>query len=246
MLPQYSIFISYRRSDSSDIVGRIYDKLTSHYGQDSVFKDIDSIPYGVDYREHIRHWVNQCQVMLVIIGLDWLETTTVEGQRRLDNPKDWVRLEIEMALERGIPIIPLLVNNARLHASSALPQSLQKLSYYNNAKARNDPDFHRDLEKLIQDLDIKLSFDVQQTINVKPKLEKIRINQKGREVSRFSIIKIDELKKRRSALFEDYKALSEQLSYTNNSVEKSKLDRQKNSLEQEIEEIEDELNALQE
>lgn len=244
MTPEHSIFISYRRSDSSDIVGRIYDKLISHYGQSSVFKDVDSIPYGVDYREHIRHWVNRCQVMLVIIGPDWLETKGQDGQRRLDDPEDWVRLEIEMALARGIPIVPLLINNASLPSSGVLPTSLQQLAYQNNAKARNDPDFHHDLARLVQDLDHKIGFKSEQNVSTNFSLQGKSIKNPKR-VNRFAVFKANELEKRLSALFEDYEALSKQIRYSNNDVEKGKLSRQKSALEQEIEEVQTELDALE-
>lgn len=244
MTSEGSIFISYRRSDSSDIVGRIYDRLVAHYGQKFIFKDVDSIPYGVDYREHIRHWVNCCQVMLVIIGPDWLETKGQNGQRRLDTPEDWVRLEIEMALERDIPIVPLLINNASLPSTGDLPTSLQQLAYQNNAKARNDPDFHHDLTRLIQDLDHKLGFKSKQNILTGFSITESSINSRKR-LNRFAAFKANELEKRLSALFEDYEALSKQIRYSNNEVEKSKLSRQKSALEQEIEEVQIELDALE-
>ena len=103
MTDSNAIFISYRRSDSNDVVGRIYDFLSQHFGPDVVFKDVDSIPLGVDFREHLNQTVGRCQVLVAVIGPTWVEVL----QDRLDQPAvDWVRAEIETALERKIPVIP--------------------------------------------------------------------------------------------------------------------------------------------
>jgi hypothetical protein len=107
------IFMSYRRDDSADVAGRIYDRLADKFGRDNVFKDVDSIPLGVNFKTHIEAVVQQCVVELVVIGQDWLDIMDAEGNRRLDDPRDFVRLEIESALARNIPIIPLLVMGHR-------------------------------------------------------------------------------------------------------------------------------------
>lgn len=152
MLPPNSIFISYRRSDSNDVVGRIYDRLAQHFGRSVVFKDVDSIPLGVDFRTHLNQGVGNCRVLIAVIGSTWLTVQDAAG-RRLDNPNDWVRAEIETALGRNIPVIPLLIGGARMPGAEELPESLQGLAYRNAAQARPDPDFHHDLDRLIRNLE---------------------------------------------------------------------------------------------
>lgn len=148
------IFISYRRSDSEDVAGRIYDRLADHFGSDSIFKDVDDIPFGVDFRDYLNASLDQCQVVLAVIGKTWLNTTDASGQRRLDNPADWVRLELEESLRRqDVRVVPLLVRRADLPRAHELPQSLAHLAYRNAAQARPDPDFHQDMNRLIVQLD---------------------------------------------------------------------------------------------
>ncbi|MDX2216870.1 MAG: TIR domain-containing protein [Oculatellaceae cyanobacterium bins.114] len=153
MPPSNSIFISYRRSDSNDVTGRIYDRLSEHFGRKVVFKDVDSIPPGVDFRTHLNQGVGNCQVLVAVIGSTWLSVQDDEGNRRLDKPDDWVRAEIETALGRNIPVIPLLVGGARLPRVDELPNTLAELAYRNAAQARPDPDFHQDLTRLIRALE---------------------------------------------------------------------------------------------
>jgi hypothetical protein len=145
------IFVSYRRMDSSDVAGRIYDRLVGHFGQDAVFKDVDSIPLGVDFREHLSNSVGQCDVLLAVIGRQWL--TGEAGRRDPDDTRDYVRIEVEAALQRGIPVIPVLVQGAAIPADGELPQSLQTLAYRNGISVRADPDFHQDMERLIKGIE---------------------------------------------------------------------------------------------
>ena len=95
------IFISYRREDSEHITGRLYDRLEPRFGRDNVFLDIDTIPFGVDFRDHLGEAVGRCDLLLVIIGEQWLDARYISGprsnQRRLDDPSDFVRIEIESA-----------------------------------------------------------------------------------------------------------------------------------------------------
>jgi formylglycine-generating enzyme required for sulfatase activity len=134
------VFISYRRDDSADVAGRIYDRLIARFGTGNVFKDVDSIPLGIDFRQHLTR---------AVIGRDWLRITNEAGQRRLDDPRDFVRIEIEAALQRDIPVIPLLVQRASMPAEEELPESLRGLAYRNGIAVRADPDFHRDMDRLI-------------------------------------------------------------------------------------------------
>jgi hypothetical protein len=147
------IFVSYRRSDSADIAGRIYDRLIGRFGKDPVFKDVDSIPLGFDFKEYLDKKVGECDVLLAIIGDRWLDASAATGKKRLEDPTDFVRIEIESALERGIPVIPLLVRGAEMPSEGTLPSSLRKLVYRNGIPIRSDPDFHRDMDRLISALE---------------------------------------------------------------------------------------------
>jgi hypothetical protein len=144
-----NIFISYRRADSADVTGRIYDRLTGYFGKAAVFKDVDSIPLGIDFKEHLKEAVRKCRIFLVVIGDRWLEAPGSMQENRLLDPVDFVRIEIESALEQGIVIIPLLVRGASMPSEEKLPPSLRKLIYRNGIPIRSDPDFHRDMDRLI-------------------------------------------------------------------------------------------------
>ena len=144
------IFLSYRREDSADVAGRIYDRLTQVFQKAQVFKDVDSIPLGVDFRKHLQQTVESCDVVLVVVGDRWLTPTS--GVRRIDDPKDFVRIELEVALQRDIPVIPLLVRGASVPPESELPPVLASLAYRNGTSIRPDPDFHRDMDRLIESL----------------------------------------------------------------------------------------------
>jgi hypothetical protein len=149
-----SILISYRRADSGDVAGRIYDRLVAYFSRETVFKDVDSIPLGVNFRKHLTDSVGACQVLLAVIGRNWIESGGSE--RRLDDPRDFVRIEIETALERRIPIVPLLVQGAAMPNEEDLPPSLQPLTYYNAISIRPDPDFHQDMTRLIKGIEAHL------------------------------------------------------------------------------------------
>ena len=118
----------------------------------AVFKDVDSIPLGFDFKEYLDEKVSECNVLLAIIGDRWLEARDSTGRRRLENPYDFVRIEIESALSRGIPVIPLLVRGALMPLEEELPTGLRKLVYRNGIQIRPDPDFHRDTDRLISAL----------------------------------------------------------------------------------------------
>jgi hypothetical protein len=147
------IFISYRRADSAEVTDRICEHLTSRFVEENVFRDIHSIPLGIDFREHVDAAIAQCDVLLVIIGSQWLTAQTPGGRRRIDDPMDFVRLEIETALRRDIPIIPLILQNAAMPQADELPPSLRGLAFRNGLRVRPDPDFRNDLERLFAALD---------------------------------------------------------------------------------------------
>ncbi|MBI3822964.1 MAG: toll/interleukin-1 receptor domain-containing protein [Planctomycetes bacterium] len=151
--PDLHIFVSYRRSDSQDVSGRIYDVLTARFSKACVFKDVDSIPLGRDFRKVLQQAVSRAQVVIVIIGPGWARAKTAAGTRRLDDPNDFVRIEIESALQSGIPVIPVMVSHAKMAGATDLPASLQELAFQNGLPVRPDPDFHRDMARLIAALE---------------------------------------------------------------------------------------------
>ena len=144
------IFISYRRADSKYVVDRIRDRLIVAYGEDSVFRDIESIPLGKDFSAVLNSETNGCDVMLVIIGPQWAGITDAQGNKRLFHPADYTRIEIETGLNHEeILVIPIMVMNATMPNSQDLPQSLSNLTYRNAISVRNDPDFDNDIKRLI-------------------------------------------------------------------------------------------------
>jgi hypothetical protein len=121
------IFINYRREETAFPAGWLYDRLADRYGGGQVFKDVDSIQLGDDFVEVITTAVGSCDVLLALIGDEWLGITDEHGHRRLDNPDDFVRLEIEAALSRDVRVIPILVDGARMPRAEELPGSLAGL-----------------------------------------------------------------------------------------------------------------------
>jgi hypothetical protein len=146
------LFISYRREDSGALVGRIYDRLVTHFGVDSVFMDIDSIPYGVDFRDHIGNAVGECDVFIAVIGKQWLSAER-DGKSRLDDPDDFVRTEIETALARKIPLIPVLIKETPMPKATELPYEIGNLAHRNAAEVDPGRDFHPHLDRLIRKIE---------------------------------------------------------------------------------------------
>lgn len=149
------IFISYRRNDSADAAGRIYQCLVHAFGREQVFIDVDAMPFGVDFREHLDKTIAECEVFLAVIGKNWLR----EASKRkpfLINPQDYVRIEVECALRQQIPIIPVLVHGIEMPPENKLTASIKDLAYRHAAKVRADPDFDHDMNRLVDDLKKKL------------------------------------------------------------------------------------------
>ena len=118
------ILISYRREETAYAAGWLFDRLADQFGRGQVFKDVDSIDLGDDFVEVITAAVGFCDVLLALIGDQWLAITDEDGRRRLDNPDDFVRLEIEAALTRKVRVIPILVGGARMPRADELPPGL--------------------------------------------------------------------------------------------------------------------------
>ena len=176
------IFISYRRSDSIAEAGRIFDRLESEFGRNRVFKDVDSIPFGVDLAEYLDQVVSQCQVVLVIIGKSWLTVTEPDGTRRLDNPDDFVRIEVESSLRRGIPVIPVLIQGVVMPRRTQLPESLQPLARRNGVEVGYDPRFRADMNRLVKGLKGRLvEAALSSASGTKTSEEKVMYVQQGRK-----------------------------------------------------------------
>jgi SLOG in TRPM, prokaryote/TIR domain len=142
------VFISYRRQETSGLAGRLYERLAARLGDDQVFMDVDTIAPGLDFAEVIAEAVSTCEVLLAVIGPTWLTATDEDGQRRLEDPDDIVRLEIAAALERNIRVIPILVEGAQMPRRQQLPEDLAKLARRNALGLRHES-FRADADRLL-------------------------------------------------------------------------------------------------
>lgn len=144
-----SIFLNYRRDQSQWVAGRLHDRLVAVFGQDRIFTDVDSIGPGQDFTKVLEDAVGSCRVLLAVIGRSWTDALDEAGRRRLENPHDWVRFELESALGRkGVLVIPILTDNAPMPRADELPGELAQLSMRQAVKISADR-FTRDVEELI-------------------------------------------------------------------------------------------------
>ncbi len=146
------IFISYRRSDSAGHTGRLADDLGEKLVGQALFRDIEAIEAGEDFVEALARAVGDCSVMLVVIGPTWAKVTTHDGQRRLHQPGDFVRMEIEAALARSVRVIPVLVGDAQMPNAEDLPESMAPL-LRRNAYAISDRRWQYDIDQLLDILE---------------------------------------------------------------------------------------------
>src|SRR5215470_6640638 len=142
------IFVSYRRQETSHLAGRLYDRLADRFGEDQVFIDVDTIEPGIDFAAEISRAVAGCKVLLAVIGPGWLDAADQRGRRRLDDPDDIVRLEIEAALTRDVRVIPILVEGAVMPGRQDLPESLAGLPRRNAFLIRHES-FRSDAGRLV-------------------------------------------------------------------------------------------------
>ena len=145
-----ALFISYRREDQAGFAGRLADALGSAFGADNVFRDIEDIRPGEDFVVALQKQLHGVGVMLVMIGPAWL-TTSRNGVRRLDDPGDFVRLEVLAGLESGKPVIPVLVGGALMPAEADLPPALAGLAR-RQAVVLSDAGWRSDVERLVTSL----------------------------------------------------------------------------------------------
>jgi hypothetical protein len=145
------IFISYRRSDSAAIVGHIYERLAARYKTESVFRDINKMPLGKNFYDHIKEELSGCDVVLVVVGPQWLAIDT-QGHSRIQQSDDPVRLEVEAALQSGATVIPVMVDDAAIPKSTDLPESLKTFPALAGTRI-NVEDFDTHLERLMHSID---------------------------------------------------------------------------------------------
>ena len=151
------IFLSYRRQDSQSATGRLADDLEARFGDERVFRDRE-IAAGDDFVEAIRRSVESSTVVLVVVGAQWLAATDAEGRRRLDDPGDFVRLEIELALAGGVAVVPVLVEGAKMPAATELPPSLAAFARC-QAVELSDQRWRFDVDTLIASLQSRFGID---------------------------------------------------------------------------------------
>ena len=156
-VPVGRIFISYRHEDSAYPAAWLFEHLVQKFGPARIFKDVDSIEPGDDFIEAIEHAVGSCSVLLAMIGRGWLQAADESG-RRLDDPADFVRVEIETALSRGIRVVPVLVDGAQMPRREQLPPSLSKLTA-RQALSLSHARFAADLDPLMRVLDKAIAAD---------------------------------------------------------------------------------------
>ena len=143
------VFISYRRGETTIYAGRLFDSLCSRLGDELVFMDVDAIEPGADFVEYIEREVGSCEVLIALIGRDWIDTRDADGRRRLEDPDDWVRVELRTGLNRDIRVIPVLVQGARMPRSDELPDDLARLAR-RNALEIGDLRWRYDFERLME------------------------------------------------------------------------------------------------
>ena len=146
------IFIGYRRDDSAGHARALFDRLRAHFGADLVFMDVTDIEPGMDFTEVLDKAIGSCDVLLAVIGREWLTATDVTGRRRLDDPHDFVRFEMATALRRKIRVIPVLVQNAASPSASVLPAEIAELARRQSIELR-DTRWDADVMDLISGLE---------------------------------------------------------------------------------------------
>ena len=179
-----SIFLSYRREDSEGQAGRLYDDLVAVFGSDSVFMDVAAIQPGRDFRKSIDQSLNSCGVFLSLIGKSWLTAKDTSGQRRLDDPADFVRIETAAVLKRDIPVIPVLVQGALAPKADQLPDDLKELAF-RNAVELTHPRWNSDIQVLIEALRPHISQSVP-----KPEPERVQTGSKLRATKSLAVVAI--------------------------------------------------------
>ncbi len=146
------LFINYRREDTDDLAGRIHDRLSSEFGTENIFKDVDSIRPGQNWKAILEQAVGNCDIVLALIGKNWTKCVDRKGQPRLLSEEDWVRFELEAANRTRRVIMPILVKGTPVPAIEELPESLRWLLEIHVSEIRGDPFFKDDVARLVNEL----------------------------------------------------------------------------------------------
>ena len=147
------------------MAGRIRDNLAAYYGNDSIFIDVDNIPFGTDFREHIRKAFGDHDMMIAVVGQKWLGQRK-GGRTRIQEETDPVRVEIEMALQQNMPMVPVLVNGARMPKPQDLPDSMKAFSFRKAAEVDSGRDFRQHMDRLIRSIDETLNLKARKPSNI--------------------------------------------------------------------------------
>ena len=151
-----TVFISYRREITAGEARALFNELLEKLGKNSVFMDVDSIALGRDFRGALQKTLESCDLMLVLIGKDWADVKDEEGRPRLQNPGDFVRLEIEAALKRDIVVTPILVQGAHMPAPEQLPAEIRDLVYRNGFELSHNR-WESDFAEMIRRLNLDIA-----------------------------------------------------------------------------------------
>jgi hypothetical protein len=151
-----SVFISYRREETQGMAGRLADRLVDRLGDARVFMDVEGIRPGFDFAQEIDQAVSSCSVLLAIIGRRWTTVTDEQGRRRLDDPNDFVLLEIATALRRNILVIPIFVDGAAVPGVSDLPAPIKELARRHGSRVDHET-FRSDVDSLLRAVELALT-----------------------------------------------------------------------------------------
>jgi hypothetical protein len=164
--PSRKILISYRRADSAGVAGRLFDRLRDRFGQDSVYMDIDSIPIGTNFQKHIEQAMQECAVFVAIVGPRWLGKRKWGWRPRIFSRSDPVYMEVRTALLKGIPIVPVLLDGAKMPERSQLPSELGNFHDFNAADLSSGRDFDAHAKRVMGAIDSILNHIPNSNTNV--------------------------------------------------------------------------------
>jgi len=190
------IVVSYRRNDTKWLTHRICEHLENRFGVGNVFLDIDNIPIGHDYRDHIRQTLDSCDILVAIVGPKWLER---DDSGDLDNDADWVRLEISTALTRKIPVVPLLIDGTKMPKVKQLPEELSEFAY-KQAGTFNSEDFKNQIARFVGLLDKLIQTEPTLRAKSNPEPQPNRLDERTQPAAvpageNTELIKLPEVKK---------------------------------------------------
>jgi TIR domain len=181
-----AIFINYRRSTTAAAAGRLHDRLEHHFARQDLFMDVDAIEPGLDFVKILNDQVNNCRAFIAVIGPNWASVSDASGRRRLDNPDDYVRIEIEAALERNVLVIPVLVDGAQMPTAMELPSSLKPLTRrqaieLSHARFASDVDLlANSIKRVDQEISTKTTTPLDRAQNASLSMIQILFSYRGR------------------------------------------------------------------